>query len=309
MSYSNGLFSQSRERIIVPGGLPLIVALSGFTDAGSAVQLTKDHFTGITQRSLIGTFNNDELYDYRARRPEIEFNKDHLEHYRSPRLEIHICSDALGSQFLLLSGYEPDFRWEQFVAEVIDLAHNWDISRLVWAHSIPMPVPHTRALGATLSGNQDELALDHSVWRPTTTLPSTAGHLLEYRFIEAGFDAVGITLLTPHYLSDTSYPGAALAVIDLLCLATGLVFDVSELQDAQQVFLGKITEQIEQNPELVNMLSGLEERYDSYRQTMESDNFQNDDIPSADELAAELERFLASRVDEGDNGNWQAPSD
>lgn len=309
MSYSRGLFVHTKDRIVVPKDLPLVVALSGFTDAGSAVQLTKDHFAGIAQSQLIGAFDNDELYDYRARRPEIEFIEDHLEEYRPPRLEIHLCSDALGSQFLFLSGYEPDFRWESFITEVIDLAHSWDVSRLVWAHSIPMPVPHTRGLGATISGNQTQFALDHSVWRPKTTLPTTAGHLLEYRFVEAGFDAVGITLLTPHYLADTSYPGAALAVIDLLCLATGLVFDVNELQEEQQVFLGKITEQIDQNPELVNMLAGLEERYDSYRQSMESDNLQSDDIPSADELAAELERFLASRIDEGENGTWQTPSE
>lgn len=309
MSYKADLFKWDNSTVPVTPGLPLVVALSGFTDAGSAVHQTREYLTGSTEQIVIGHFDNDELYDYRARRPEVQFHEDHLQSYQLPKLEIAICSDALGGKFLLLSGYEPDFRWERFVDEVIALSLSWEVSRLVWAHAIPMPVPHTRGIGATISGNQKDFAAEHSVWKPTTTVPSTIGHLLEYRFVEAGFEVVGFVLLVPHYLADTEYPGSALAVIDLACLATGLVFDVSDLQEKEQLFLAKITDQIDQNPELTTMLSGLEERYDSYRQNMESDNIQSADIPSADELAAELERYLANRVDEGDNGSWQTPID
>jgi len=45
------------------------------------------------------------------------------------------------------------------------------------------------------------------------------------------------------------------------------------------------------------MLQGLEERYDSYMagSNLGQPIIHTGDLPSADELAAELERFLASR--------------
>ncbi len=45
------------------------------------------------------------------------------------------------------------------------------------------------------------------------------------------------------------------------------------------------------------MVQGLEERYDAYMagSTLASPMIHTGDLPSADELAAELERFLANR--------------
>ena len=50
------------------------------------------------------------------------------------------------------------------------------------------------------------------------------------------------------------------------------------------------------------MLSGLEERYDAYMAgaTQATPLIHQGDLPSADELAAELERFLASRPGDDD---------
>ena len=69
-----------------------------------------------------------------------------------------------------------------------------------------MPVPHTRPIGVTVSGNRPELIEPMSVWRPTTQVPSNALHLLEFRLQELGHPTAGFVLLIPHYLADTEYP-------------------------------------------------------------------------------------------------------
>ena len=72
-------------------------------------------------------------------------------------------------------------------------------------------------------------------------------------------------------------------------------------------FLTKVQDQVGASDDLTRMIEGLEERYDSYMagSTQATPIIHTGDLPSADELGAELERFLASRPsgdDEPRNG-------
>lgn len=305
MPQTGDLFERVANAPVVPAGLPLTVLLTGFTDAGSAVSGLIDHLHETASPRPVVVFDNDALLDYRARRPVISFDHDHLTEYRPARLELSLMSDALGQPFLLLSGYEPDFAWNAFAGAVVELADEFQVSSVSWVHSIAMPVPHTRPVGTTVSGNRAELIAAHSVWRPRTQVPATAGHLLEYRFAQQGTRVVGFVLLVPHYLADTEYPAAILAAGDRLMKATGLVIGMDEVQKQEPDFLARVTEQVEASDELRAMVENLEQRHDSYMAglTHESStpNFDEGSLPSADELAAELERYLASRPSSDDD--------
>ncbi|KJQ54679.1 proteasome assembly chaperone family protein [Microbacterium sp. SA39] len=286
----------------VPHGLPLVVLLTGFTDAGSAVSGLIDHLRETASPQPVVVFDNDVLLDYRARRPIISFDQDHLTEFRPSRLELSLATDALGQPFLLLAGYEPDFAWNAFAQTVLDLAAEFEVSGLNWVHSIAMPVPHTRPIGTTVSGNRRELTVAHSVWRPRTQVPATAGHLLEFRFVEAGHRAVGFVLLVPHYLAETENPDAVIAAADKLMASTGLVLLLDAVQERREDYFTRVDEQVAGNEELQQMVHNLERRYDAYMagrnpddDTYDEGGFSERDLPSADELAAELERYLASR--------------
>jgi hypothetical protein len=297
MPWPASLFDRAVAAPPVPAGLPLVIALTGFTDAGNAVSRLVEYFRGDLDPTPLAVYSNDVLLDYRARRPLVSFEQDHLTDYRPPRLELSLAHDALGQPFVLLAGYEPDFAWEAFTQSVIDFADALEVSSVTWVHAIPMPVPHTRPIGTTVSGTRSELTEAHSVWQPHTQVPSTIGHLLEYRFAEAGARVAGFVLLVPHYLGDTEYPAATLAALDSLTVATGLVFAGDDLREENREYLAKVEEQMSGNDELTRMLAGLEERYDAYMagSTLATPIIHTGDLPSADELAAELERFLASR--------------
>ncbi len=297
MPYSAPLYERVSSAPPVPRGLPLVISLTGFTDAGNAVTRLVEYFRDVLDPAPLAVFTNDVLLDYRARRPLISFEQDHLTDYRPARLEFSLAHDTLGQPFLLLAGYEPDFAWDAFTKAVLDLAAAYDVESVTWVHAIPMPVPHTRPIGTTVSGTRSDLTEAHSVWQPHTQVPATAGHLLEYRFAEAGARIAGFVLLVPHYLADTEFPAAALAGLDSLTVATGLVFAGDELRDENREYISKVDDQVTGSDELSRMLHGLEERYDSYMagSTSATAMVHTGDLPSADELAAELERFLASR--------------
>ncbi len=291
----------------VPAGIPLVVVLTGYTDAGGVSGRLVDFIREDLDPSPIVVFANDALLDYRARRPIITFESDRLTDYRPPRLELALAHDSAGSPFLTLVGYEPDFAWEAFAETVVGLAEGLQVSEVTWVHAIPMPVPHTRPLGTTVSGTRPDLTTAHSVWKPHTQVPATIGHLLEHRFAQTGAAVAGFALLVPHYLGDTDFPGAALAGLDSIGIATGLVFDGDELRDDNREYLEKVNEQVSSNEELTSMLHGLEERYDAYMagSPQAQPIIHEGDLPSADELAAELERFLASGP--GDDERFRRP--
>ena len=299
------IFERVASAPVVPPRLPLVVLLTGFTDAGATVQATIEYMREELNPQPVAVFSNDALLDYRARRPIVTFDQDHLTEFRPPRLELSLAHDALGQPFLLLAGYEPDFVWDAFTDIVVALADEYDVLTMTWVHAIAMPVPHTRALATTVSGSRHELIQAHSAWKPRTQVPATAGHLLEYRLSEQGFPVAGFVMLVPHYLAETSYPAAALAALDKIMTATGLVFGLDGIREEDRDYLQRIGEQIARNDELAQMIATLERRFDAYM-AGELDQarrdahpgFEEGDLPSADELAAELERFLADRPDD-----------
>lgn len=294
--------------VSVPPGLPLVAGLTGSADAGGAVAQTTEYLRETLDTTVVATFDIDELLDYRARRPIILFEGDHLSDYTPPRLELELARDELGRPFLLLTGFEPDFRWEQFSAAVLLLVDRFQISSTTWVNSIPMPVPHTRPIRVTVSGNREELIETMSVWRPTTQVPSNALHLIEYRLVELGHPTTGFVLLVPHYLADAEYPSAAVAALEAISAATGRIFPTDALREQGREFLGRIDEQVGENGELAKLVGTLEERHDAYMEgtTLRSPLTDEDgELPSADEIAAELEKFLAfrrSRDDEPPRG-------
>lgn len=292
------LYNVTADADGVPQGLHLIVGLTGFADAGGAVAQFTDYLLTTMDHTVIASFDTDALLDYRARRPIIYFDQDHLTNYQPPSLRLYLARDEIGQPFLFLTGFEPDFRWEAFTAAVLELVDRFTVASSTWVHAIPMPVPHTRPIGVTVSGNRSDLIENRSVWRPHTQVAANALHLLEYRLHERGASATGYVLLIPHYLGDTEFPAAALSALESASAATGLIFPTDRLREANREFVARIDEQVESNPELAKLVGTLEQRYDAYMagSPLRSPLTDEDgELPSADEIAAELENFLALR--------------
>jgi hypothetical protein len=284
--------------VIVPEGLHLVAGLTGFADAGSGVTQLSEYFLETLDHRTIATFDTDVLLDYRARRPTITFDLDHVTDYRPLQLGLYLASDEIGQQFLFLTGFEPDFQWERFSTAVLHLIDRYRVKTTTWVHAIPMPTPHTRPIGVTVSGNRVELIDSMSIWKPHTQAPATALHLVEHRLQELGHPTVGFVLLVPHYLADTEYPDVAVTALESIGAATGLIFPTDTIRAEGREFVAKIEEQIETNQELARLVGALEERHDAYMagNPLRSPLTDEDgELPSADEIAAELENFLAIR--------------
>lgn len=285
------------RRASVPKGLPLIVVLTGTSDAGSVVSQLEEYFWERCDPTEIVRFDSDQLLDYRSRRPLITFDEDHFVDYSPEELTLSLAHDRLGAPFLLLAGFEPDFKWESVVEAVLMLVHEFEVSVTTYAQAIAMPVPHTRPIVGTVSGSRDDL-IERSIWKPTTRLPSSLVHVLEYRLHSLGEEVVGFAHLVPHYLANNEYPEVLCTALDNIMSATGLLFSTDDAREQARAFRAQVDRQIADNAESREMLENLERRYDLYQAEQSGHGpllGEDGEMPTADQLASELERFLAER--------------
>ena len=277
----------------------LVQALDGFVDAGAAKRLAREHLLSTHGSQVVATFDVDALLDYRARRPLMTFSEDHWSAYDDPQLAVHLAADAEGTPFLVLAGPEPDVHWELFLAAVRELVDALGVRLTVGMNSIPMAVPHTRPLGIIAHASRPETVSGYEKWVGTVQVPASAGHLLEYRLGQAGRDAAGFAVAVPHYLADTAYAPAALALLASVAGLSGLSFDTAPLEQTAREVREQVDAQVASSDEVVAVVTALEGQYDAYRSGASRSLLaeMGGGLPTADELGDEFERFLADQAD------------
>lgn len=282
----------------VPPGLPLVALLSGYRDAGQTVRQGIEALLSQDEGRLVASFDADLLLDYRARRPVVKFEENRVTEYRVPRLDLRLLNDSLGQPFLLLSGFEPDFRWDQFTGDLLRLHAHFAVSSMTWAHSIPMPVPHTRPARLAVTGNRDEFIENNSVWQTNVEAPAHALHELEFELTASEEPVVDLVVLVPHYLADSSVPAGAMKLLEGIGSAAGVMIETEHLRERDRVFRTDVDAQISENGEMQRLIQALETQYDGVvRGTPRENPFADADgeMPSADDIATELERYLSAR--------------
>ncbi|MBV2357629.1 PAC2 family protein [Streptomyces sp. J2-1] len=285
-------------------GLVMLYHFDGYIDAGETGDQIAAGILDAQTHQVVARFDHDRLVDYRARRPLLTFQRDQWTDYEVPTLEVRIVQDATGAPFLLLSGPEPDVEWERFAAAVGQIVERLGVRLTVNFHGIPMGVPHTRPVGLTPHGNRTDLVPGHRSPFDEAQVPGSAEALVEYRLAEAGHDVLGVAAHVPHYVARSPYPDAALTVLEAVTAATGLVLPAvaHALRNDAHRTQTEIERQVQEgDEELTALVQGLEHQYDAAAGAETRGNMLAEpvDIPSADEIGLEFERFLAER--EGEN--------
>jgi len=274
------------------GARPVLVhALDGFLSAGSAPRLAATHLGGTGGR-VVASFDIDRLYDYRARRPGLVFDQDHYSGYEGPRLTVRLLEDRAGVPYLLLAGPEPDFGWEFFAAAVRTMVERFQVELTVGMGAVPMGVPHTRPTMITAHATRHDLIDRPNVWKGQLMVPASAQSMLELRLGQWGHDAMGYVAHVPHYLAGVEFPAAAVALVEAVASRTGLDIDVEPLRAAAAGAVVEIDKQIVEQ-EGQEVLTTLEQQYDSFTRGAGDSLAEEGPLPSADELGRQVEQFLA----------------
>lgn len=264
----------------------MIAALDGWVDAGAAASaavelLARDAVT-------VATFDPDELYDYRSRRPTLEIRDGRLDSLSWPALTVRRAR-VDGRDLLLLSGMEPDDRWRALGAAVVELVRRLDVRAWISLGSIPAAVPHTRPV--PVLGTESELGLLRGDVPPGPTgllrVPSAALSMLEMAVAAAGIPAVGYFAQIPHYVSGP-YATASLELLRALERHLGISLPRGDLVEESRQLRLRLDAAVAADETTRVYVERLEATVDESRR------------PEGEDLISEIERFLRNRGGEAD---------
>jgi hypothetical protein len=265
----------------------MLMCLEGWVDAGLGGAAAMASVLSQTETEPLATFDDDELIDRRARRPLMRITDGIHDGLTWPAIQLRYGKDASGNDVLFLLGPEPDFRWHAFTADLVDLARELDVRMLVGFGAFPAPVPHTRPIRLAATSSAPELAAQVGFVSGTIEVPAGIQAALEQAFAEGDVPAVGLWARVPHYAAAMPYPAASAALIDALAHVSGLSFSSDELSAAGAITNQRVDQLIANSEDHRQMVRQLEEQIDASEPQPDLGA-----LPSGDELAAELERFL-----------------
>ena len=267
----------------------LVLAVEGWIDAGLAAATTADILSDQLDTITVARFSTDDLLDYRARRPIAHLENGVLRGLTWPSLELRAAADLEGKELLLLMGAEPDRMWQQFTDEVVGLALDFGARMCVGLGAYPFAAPHTRSPRVACTASTPSLA-DGGFLRASLDFPGGIQAAVEQGCHSRGIGSVGLWAQIPHYLPPAMpFPAGSVALIEALARIGELSLPFGDLPGRAEATRNRLDELIAQNAEHVAMLHQLETAYEE-AETPRS--FAAEDLPTGDELVAELEQFL-----------------
>lgn len=263
-----------------------IAAFDGWIDAAGASTAATELLAGAGR--TIATFEDDVLFDFRSRRPTLDIIDGTLTRLDWPRLRLSLTTVG-GRDLLVLTGAEPDFRWRELGSSIHEICVRLGVVEWVSVGTIPAAVPHTRQVPILATASSPGL-LHHEVTQGPEGLlrvPAAALSTIELAITEAGIPAVGFYGQVPHYVGGP-YAAASVALLEHLGMHLGVTLDAGDLPEAAA----------EQRQRL-DAAAAADEDTQAYIERLET-MMGVDRIPSGDDLAQEIERYLREQGGRGE---------
>jgi proteasome assembly chaperone (PAC2) family protein len=255
----------------------LVVALGGWVDAGLAgggsVALLQEQ---LESARTFARIDLADLMDLQQTRPTVHLVDGVSREIAWP--EITLSAGRLGRDVVVCTGPEPSLRWRSVLGEIVDLAQRLGTSAAFTVGGIPSMASHRRPLNVLATGTDEELVARAGAWRQDYTGPTGAQSVLQVMLGDVGIPTLALWAQVPHYLAGGASPPAIRAVLHRLRDLGGLALDLGGLDEQSDAYARRVEEGLADRPDVVEVIEAIEAG--------------EAELPSGDELASEIERFL-----------------
>jgi len=293
---SDGLVWEER-----PGPLrhPVLVAgFEGWNDAADAASNAAawlvQHGSGAAKR--VASIDPEEHFDFQSRRPQVELTDGVTRNVTWPENEFFTVS--LGTRDLVvLRGIEPSYKWRSFSQAVASVARDTGCEMVITFGALLADVPHTRQARITGTATDPEMVTELGLTQSRYEGPTGIVGVIHDHCRAERLPSVSLWAPVPHYLAAPPNPPATLALLDRARGLLGVDLDLDRLERTAEAWREKVDEVATNDDDVRRYVTTLEERYDQ-DDSEESDPTWSANLPSGDELALELERFLRDQPDD-----------
>jgi proteasome assembly chaperone (PAC2) family protein len=256
----------------------MLVALSGWVDGGlaggGALAAVAEQ---LEAARAFGSIDLSDLVDLQQTRPTVNLVDGVTREVSWPSVDL--VAGRAGRDVVLVAGPEPSIRWREFTEQLVHAAQRLGVQMAITLGGMPAPVSHRRPVSVLASASSRSVAQEVGALRADYVGPTGVQTVLQVALGEAGIPAVGLWAQVPHYVAGTPSPPAIRALLERLRDVAGIEVDLHALDEQSDIYGEKVEEGLSERPDVAEMVLQLEASG-------------GDDLPSGEDLAREIERFL-----------------
>ena len=267
----------------------LVAAFEGWNDAGEAASTAVRWLETTTDAVQFATIDPEEFYDFTVARPHVKLDAAMVRRIEWPTPTLSAATLPTSARdVIFLEGIEPALKWRAFTEAVLEVVAELGVDTVFTLGALLADVPHTRPVRVTGTATDPDLIAELGFTRSRYEGPTGIVGVLMDACARKGVKGASLWATTPHYLRETASPKAALALVERLNDLIDLRVDTTDLEIASAAYERQVNDMLEGEDDVVD-----------YVRSLEADTDDDDDgagppfvIPSSDQLAAEVERFL-----------------
>ena len=268
----------------------MLVCLDGWVDAGGVLERTGRALLG-GPSILLAEFDADELVNYRARRPIMHVDSGINTGVEWPKIEVVAVRDLDSRDVVVLTGSEPDRQWRRFSEAVVEMAQELGVRMVLSLGAYPAATPHTRDVSLSAVGTTPKLVEQVGFLEGKLDVPAGVHAAIERACAAAGIPSVGLWAPVPHYIATEAFPAAVVALLRGLEQVGDRRFLTPELESEADAVNDRLDALVVGDEDRARMVGNLESHADNVARSHPSE------IPSGEELAEQLRRFLDDNED------------
>jgi proteasome assembly chaperone (PAC2) family protein len=270
----------------------MVCAFNGWNDAGEAASAAVSFIRGSFDAEEFASIDPEEFFDFTAVRPTVRLTEGITREIDWPVATISSAPvPGAEGDLVMLQATEPSLRWRRYTENLIATARELDVRMVITLGALLADVPHTRPVAVTGIASErslvDRLGFQHTSYEGPTGIVG----VLHNTFASAGIPAASLWASVPHYVAAAPNPKVALALVRAFEGIAGVVVDAGELESAAEDYERQVSAAVASDPEVKAFVERLETAMDE----VVPDTPDEQDLPSADTIARDFQRFLRQR--------------
>jgi proteasome assembly chaperone (PAC2) family protein len=270
----------------------MVCAFRGWNDAAAAASTALAAVAGSLDAQLVAQVDPEEYFDFQSTRPTITMDEGQTRRIEWPENNVFAVQvPSADRDLVLLDGTEPNLRWRTFSETIATVADALGVEMVITLGALIAEVSHTLPVPITGLASSAELVEELELERSNYEGPTGIVGVVHDLCRQNGIDSASLWAAVPHYVAAVPNPKAALALLRRLEGLTGIAVEASELEEETTDYEEQIGRAVAANPEIEELVTRIEaEQVDLLDE--------EGDLPNADTLAREFQRFLKQRGDE-----------
>jgi proteasome assembly chaperone (PAC2) family protein len=248
------------------------------------------YFIKKLQAKKLAEMKSDDYYDFATIRPVISVDNGIMMPMHMPMNSFYYWKDGEGgNDLILLTGIEPQMRWQSYVENIADLAGFYNVSCIYAAGGLYDRIPHTRETRISGLVNDENLLpilAQHNIEPTSYQGPSSIHGLLLTLCSTRRIPAISLWGHVPFYVRSESNPMVCLQIVKKLASLLDIQVPLMELTRSSDHLEDVLNKLLAENEQMRNFLKALELQYDQEGSAL------GEEIIGSEQIIKDIEDFL-----------------